>query len=98
MPIYEYLCSKCRKKFETLSLSTTPELPSCPRCGENAVERVFSRFAAVGTSKSQSDDFSDGSLGEDPDGGEWGSGDDASWGEGEDAEDSYGDEGGVEDL
>ena len=40
MPIYEYYCEKCNKKFEKLSKSTENEA-NCPDCTEVSV-KVFS--------------------------------------------------------
>jgi putative FmdB family regulatory protein len=59
MPIFEYLC-RCGRKFETLVLGTSPKAPVCPRCGASGAERLHSRFAAVGSSKSKGDDFGGG--------------------------------------
>ena len=43
MPIYEYACSDCGEKFETLVRSgSTPE---CPRCHSVALEKQLSVFA-----------------------------------------------------
>jgi putative FmdB family regulatory protein len=42
MPIYEYSCTKCNKKFELMrSLSRSTEGASCPKC-ENRAERIMS--------------------------------------------------------
>ena len=44
MPIYEYLCSDCKRKFELLkSMSQAEEGAACPQCGGKA-ERVLSAF------------------------------------------------------
>jgi putative FmdB family regulatory protein len=46
MPIYEYRCGKCRKKFSILVRSISEEVPvSCPRCGAENLTRLFSRFS-----------------------------------------------------
>jgi putative FmdB family regulatory protein len=46
MPIYEYVCSECRKKFEQLRpASKSGEDSECPTCHSRA-ERVLSRFCA----------------------------------------------------
>jgi putative FmdB family regulatory protein len=46
MPIYEYRCRKCGKRFSvlTLRISETP-VARCDRCGSRAAERLLSRFA-----------------------------------------------------
>lgn len=70
MPIFEYLC-RCGRKFETLVLGQEAH-PVCPRCGASEAERLHSRFAAVGSSKSAGDEFggSDGDFGGDDFGGD----------------------------
>jgi putative FmdB family regulatory protein len=46
MPIYEYRCRKCGKRFSVLTLrvSETPK-PECSKCGSTLAERLLSRFA-----------------------------------------------------
>lgn len=46
MPIYEYTCRKCEKKFEKLvrSMSST-EKAVCPECGSKQTDRELSVFA-----------------------------------------------------
>jgi len=45
VPIYEYKCRKCNKKFELLrSMSASDEDIECPECGAESPERVFSMF------------------------------------------------------
>jgi putative FmdB family regulatory protein len=48
MPIYEYECKPCGKKFEKLirSMSSTEKVP-CPDCGSTQTARALSVFAAV---------------------------------------------------
>jgi len=48
MPIYEYKCRKCKKRFE--ELVKIGETPACPRCHDPNPERLFSMTAAVSTS------------------------------------------------
>jgi len=48
MPIYEYRCTKCRKRFsyeQTIS-AHDKRRPSCPKCKSRAVEPIFSTFFA----------------------------------------------------
>jgi putative FmdB family regulatory protein len=46
MPIYEYRCRKCRKRFSMLTLRVSePVVPECPGCGGRAADRLMSRFA-----------------------------------------------------
>jgi len=47
MPIYEYRCPQCRGRFSLLVRRPGEDVtPRCPRCGNTAVERLLSRFAA----------------------------------------------------
>ena len=56
MPIYEYNCQNCGKRFEKLVRSTNgAEQVVCPGCQSESVERQFSVFAMVGSSQGPSD-------------------------------------------
>lgn len=45
MPIYEFKCAACDKKFEELcSSATRPEDLSCPSCGGHDLKKCFSSF------------------------------------------------------
>lgn len=46
MPIYEYRCQDCNRRYSvlTLRISETPD-PVCDRCGSRAATRLMSRFA-----------------------------------------------------
>ncbi|MDI6780718.1 MAG: zinc ribbon domain-containing protein [bacterium] len=43
MPIFEYQCVKCTKKFETLVMSTD-ERVQCPECGSEDLKKQLSLF------------------------------------------------------
>jgi putative FmdB family regulatory protein len=45
MPIYEYLCTKCKCEFEILKLSTKDPEPQCPSCCSQEVQRLMSAGA-----------------------------------------------------
>ena len=48
MPIYEYRCHACRRKFSALVGVVAQEKPlACPRCGAAESSRLMSRFARV---------------------------------------------------
>jgi putative FmdB family regulatory protein len=49
VPLYEYVCSRCRRQFEELVLGH--EQPHCPGCGAAEVERILSVVNASTTSK-----------------------------------------------
>ena len=72
MPLYEYTCRKCAKRFEALVFGS--EKASCPKCHGSDLEKMFSTFAAHGTEKggdSSGSDFGGGDFG----GGDFGGGD-----------------------
>jgi len=53
MPLYEYQCKKCDKKFETLvSSSKTNDPMECPECGSKETSRLLSSFCASSGSHS----------------------------------------------
>jgi putative FmdB family regulatory protein len=52
MPIYEYHCSQCGTTFEELVLGKNGTPAACSKCGNAAVERKFSTFAAQTSSGS----------------------------------------------
>jgi putative FmdB family regulatory protein len=54
MPLYEYSCRKCSRRFEQLLFGK--EKPACPKCGGADLEKLVSTFAAHGGDKS-SDSF-----------------------------------------
>ena len=45
MPIFEFICKKCKKKFETVVLGAKEEI-KCPECAGTEVEKQVSAFAA----------------------------------------------------
>ncbi|HEY0301924.1 MAG TPA: zinc ribbon domain-containing protein [Rhizomicrobium sp.] len=64
MPIYEYHCGRCRKRFSVLTLRVSEVVePICPTCGTRSEARVPSRFAT--TRRSDGDDFGDLDGGDD---------------------------------
>lgn len=50
MPLYEYVCSTCRHKFEKLSpMASSNDGAPCPQCGERS-PRALSVFTAFSRS------------------------------------------------
>ena len=46
MPIYEYECQKCGKKFEHFHwFSGDEKMLKCPKCGAEEPKRVISSFS-----------------------------------------------------
>lgn len=59
MPIYEYKCRGCGKKFEELVFSANATSPACPSCKSKKVEKMLSVFAT--TNSDNGGDFECGS-------------------------------------
>jgi putative FmdB family regulatory protein len=51
MPLYEFKCRACGRKFE--ELVRLGETPKCPNCGDATPERLFSTSAGVITERSR---------------------------------------------
>ena len=48
MPIYEFECAACGKRFEDLvSLSADPQKVACPECGKTRARKLLSLFATA---------------------------------------------------
>ena len=46
MPVFEYRCQKCGKKFSVLvGITADPDDDRCPQCGSTEVSKLVSRFA-----------------------------------------------------
>lgn len=43
MPIFDYVCKKCRHPFEAIVQGS--ERPECPSCGSRSLEKQLSVFA-----------------------------------------------------
>jgi len=52
MPLFEYDCRDCGRRFESLVLGRTQERPSCPSCDSHEVEKLFSAFGVGASSGS----------------------------------------------
>jgi putative FmdB family regulatory protein len=54
MPVYEYKCGACRKKFSLKMTVSEMERgkPKCPKCGSKKVEKLYAGFFAVTSKKS----------------------------------------------
>lgn len=68
MPIYEYGCTRCRKRSTALLPSWSAPDPPCPHCGEQALRRLVSTFATVRSEEVAFDEGGDGDF-DDGDGG-----------------------------
>jgi len=45
MPIYEYACTKCEHKLETIQKMNDEPLVKCPACGEDSLKKLISAAA-----------------------------------------------------
>jgi len=53
MPLYEFVCTKCEKDFESLTRSANWEgSVVCPHCGSETLTKKLSVFAAQGSNPS----------------------------------------------
>ncbi|MCA1832391.1 MAG: zinc ribbon domain-containing protein [Actinomycetota bacterium] len=48
MPLYEYECPSCEKRFDRLVSSVDADAQSCPRCNEVHTRRLISVIAGPG--------------------------------------------------
>jgi putative FmdB family regulatory protein len=59
MPLYEYRCNQCKRKFSLLmGVTAKKEKQACPRCGSRRITKLISRISPV----KREDDF-DGDFG-----------------------------------
>jgi putative FmdB family regulatory protein len=47
MPLYEFRCGRCGRRFEELVLSSAEKV-ACPDCGSEDVMKEFSTFSSGG--------------------------------------------------
>jgi len=71
MPVYEYRCSSCGKKFAKLVgmvAGASSDAIECPKCGGADVERLISRFSRLRGEDERLDALEDAALagGDDP--------------------------------
>ncbi len=60
MPVYEYRCLKCRKRFtKLLGIAERDNPQTCPVCGAVESKRLVSRVARLRTEDQMLDDLAD---------------------------------------
>ena len=60
MPIFEYTCNTCNKRFSALvGVLANARPPACPRCGGNELDRLVSRFARLRSEDETMDSLTD---------------------------------------
>lgn len=60
MPLYEYRCDKCKRKFSLLEGVTAKKAKrACPKCGSRKLTKLISRIAPIVREEDLDDDFGD---------------------------------------
>lgn len=60
MPIYEFRCQKCGKKFSALiGVTAEPDDEKCPHCGSAEASKLVSRFARYRNEDGRIDEIAD---------------------------------------
>jgi putative FmdB family regulatory protein len=60
MPIYEYRCQACNRKFSALvGMTAEPDDDKCPHCGSHDATRLVSRFTRLRTEDDRVDELAD---------------------------------------
>lgn len=61
MPLYEYRCEKCQRRFSLLvGMTAKKQKRACPDCGSRQLSKLISRIAPIVRGEdSDTDDFDD---------------------------------------
>ena len=60
MPIFEYVCNDCSRKFSALvGVVADAQPPACPKCGSADLKKLVSRFARVRSEDEALDSLAD---------------------------------------
>lgn len=60
MPIYEYRCQQCNRRFSVLvGIVGGEEAPKCPQCGSADASRIVSRFVRGRSEDARMDELAD---------------------------------------
>jgi putative FmdB family regulatory protein len=60
MPLFDYRCADCRKRFSLLlGVVAEPQEEKCPACGSTNVSRLISRFARLRSEDDLIEDLAD---------------------------------------
>ena len=63
MPLFDYRCSRCNKRFTQLvGMTADSKLPACPACGSRDVKKLISRFSRIKGDDERLDSFEDAAL------------------------------------
>ncbi len=65
MPLYEYRCDECSRRFTLLvGVTATKAKRACPKCGSRKITKLVSRISPVARGKDSDDDFGESDLDE----------------------------------
>lgn len=68
MPLFEFRCRSCKRRFTQLvGMTTDSREPACPSCGSADVHKLVSRFQRLRSDDERLDEFEDAALAGDPD-------------------------------
>ncbi len=60
MPVFEYRCNACGKRFSALiGMTAEPDSEACTHCGSTDVRRLVSRFARLRNEDDRIDEMAD---------------------------------------
>jgi len=60
VPVYEYRCADCKKKFSALiGMTAEPDDTRCPACGSEKTDKLVSRFARFRSEDDRIDEMAD---------------------------------------
>lgn len=60
MPVYEYRCQSCGKRFQALiGMTAEPDDEACPHCGSKETARLVSRFIRGRSEDARVDEIAD---------------------------------------
>lgn len=60
MPVFEFRCAACGKKYQTLvGMTAEPDVLACPNCGAQRGTKLVSRFARYRTEDDRIDEVAD---------------------------------------
>jgi putative FmdB family regulatory protein len=59
MPVYEYLCKACKHEYsEILTIKESEDVPACPSCGSEDVQKLISSVSVVRSAQQKAEDRS----------------------------------------
>jgi len=63
MPIFEFICEDCHRKFSALvGVVSNSRQPACPKCGGSNLTKLISRFSRLRSEEDKLESLADESL------------------------------------